>query len=184
MAAGRREDRAVEQVSSRENRASFSSWLRLIAGSMRSGIQDRVIELDIPRFAPRPPAISLNFTRPAAKKRPSNRPVIRSFIRTYQLAATLSNRSKLPAGFAEIPAFPSGQSRTAPPQNARQDRIVRRGTSEQSRKSGLVVLVEEAGCVLHVIRNSTSRYRAGHPARFAMRRMSSRPASSNREARR
>jgi hypothetical protein len=128
-AAGRRERAAVEQVSSRGHLASFSSWGRLTACSMRSVIYDRVIGLDIPRFAPRRPAISLNFTRPAAKKRPSNRPVIRLSIRTYQLAATLANRSKFPAGFAEIPAFPSRQSRPAQPQNARQDRIVRRGHS-------------------------------------------------------
>jgi hypothetical protein len=105
--------------SSRENLASFSSWGRLTACSMRSAIQDRVIGLDIPRFAPRRPAISLNFTRPAAKKRPSNRPVIRLSIRTYQLAATLSNRSKFPAGFAEIRAFPSRQSHRAQPPNVR-----------------------------------------------------------------
>jgi len=38
-AAGRREGRAAEQVSSRANRASLSSWGRLTASSMRSGIQ-------------------------------------------------------------------------------------------------------------------------------------------------
>jgi hypothetical protein len=45
-AAGRRAGRALGQVSSRENRCSFSSWGRLTACSIRSAIQGRLVGAD------------------------------------------------------------------------------------------------------------------------------------------